>query len=68
VILWDVSTGQMVHRYTEHSTIVWQVAFSPDNQSFLSASNNMILWRNAPITLAEVRDWIEANRQFSSSR
>ncbi len=62
LILWNAVTGELVHRYTEHSTRVWQVTFSPDQKIFMSASNGIILWWADPITLSEIRMWIEANR------
>lgn len=62
LILWNVVSGEMLHRYTEHNTRVWQVAFSPDQKMFMSASNGIILWRADPITLPEIKAWINANR------
>jgi WD40 repeat protein len=60
-ILWDLTTHQIIHRYTEQSTSIWQVAFSPDQKSFLSASNGLILWRFDP-SLNEIRSWVRDNR------
>src|SRR5262249_4461892 len=38
VRLWDVSTGQEIHRLTGHASAVTGVAFSPDGQSVYSSS------------------------------
>ena len=61
-ILWDLGTQQAIHRYDAHDTVVWQVAFSPDQKAFLSAANGLILWRAEPITLDEVKTWVNGNR------
>jgi WD40 repeat protein len=61
-ILWNLATQEAVHRYDAHDTVVWQVAFSPDQKAFLSAANGLILWRADPITLDEVKTWVNSNR------
>ncbi len=46
IILWDIATGDIIHRFEEHSLTVYSVAFSPDGTQILSGSldNQLILW------------------------
>jgi WD40 repeat protein len=66
-ILWNLAIGEPIHRYDAHDTVIWQVAFSPNQKAFLSAANGLILWRADPITLAEVKMWVDANRYIPNS-
>lgn len=36
VILWDVPSGQLVHKFTGHTDWVWSVAFAPDGKELAS--------------------------------
>jgi serine/threonine protein kinase/WD40 repeat protein len=65
-ILWDIATGSVIRRYTEPQAIVWDVVFSPDQKTFLSAANSIVEWRTAPVTLAEVQSWLAANRYIAN--
>jgi WD40 repeat protein len=40
VRLWDVASGQELHRFEEHSEYLWAVALSPDGRVALSASRD----------------------------
>ncbi len=43
--LWDLETGQLLHDYGKQEGAVWGVAFSPDGDTFTSASEGMLhLW------------------------
>jgi WD40 repeat protein len=46
LILWDVTTGEIVRRFEGHTDSVLSIALSPDGQTALSASADMtlILW------------------------
>lgn len=46
IIVWDVSTGEMIHRVPHHKLFINAVAFSPDGSSVLSGANDatLILW------------------------
>lgn len=46
VRLWDLETGQVVRFLEGHTDAVWDVAFSPDGTTLLSASSDqtLILW------------------------
>jgi WD40 repeat protein len=61
-ILWNAADGTIIRRYTEPQAIVWDVVFSPDQKTFISAANSIIEWRTDPVTLAEVQAWIAAKR------
>jgi WD40 repeat protein len=46
IILWDVESGEIIHKYLGHSNWLWNIAISPDEKTFVSASadSTMILW------------------------
>ncbi len=46
ILLWDVSSGQVIQRFASHSDRLTSVAFSPDGQSILTGSwdNTASLW------------------------
>jgi WD40 repeat protein/DNA-binding SARP family transcriptional activator len=51
LVLWDVETGEEIHRFEGHRFLVRSVAFSPDSRTALSSSQSMtsdegdlILW------------------------
>jgi WD40 repeat protein/DNA-binding SARP family transcriptional activator len=46
LILWDLSTGQALHRMRGHEDTLFDVAYGPDGQTALSASGDstLILW------------------------
>ncbi len=43
VILWDVASGEIIHRMEGHTDVVKAVAFSPDGQTALSSSHDSTL-------------------------
>lgn len=45
-ILWEVATGQVIHRLEGHSDWVWDAAFSPDGKTVVTASQDktLIVW------------------------
>jgi WD40 repeat protein/serine/threonine protein kinase/DNA-directed RNA polymerase subunit RPC12/RpoP len=47
--LWDIASGQEMHRFNEHTDLVTSVAFSSDGNSVLSGSydSTLILWNVA---------------------
>ena len=46
--LWDVASGQSIHKLDGHSGIVWGVTFSPDGQMLVSVSSD---------ATAKIWDW-----------
>lgn len=40
VCLWDVNTGQLVQRYTEHEKRAWSVDFSPVDPTMLASGSD----------------------------
>jgi WD40 repeat protein/serine/threonine protein kinase len=46
VIIWDVTSGAILHRLQGHTDWVWDAAFSPDGKTILSASQDktLIVW------------------------
>ena len=53
--LWDVETGQVIHTFKGHDTMVWSVAWSPDGKRIASGGlNEIIVWdvETGQLTLA----------------
>ena len=44
LILWDATTGEMLHTFDELDSGILDVAFSPDGQTILSGGGELILW------------------------
>jgi len=46
LILWDIATGQVIHRYLGHDNAVWDLDVSPDGRYLLSGSDDatLTLW------------------------
>jgi WD40 repeat protein len=46
--LWDVESATLIKTFSEHVTNTWDVMFTPDGKSAISAENDYIVyWRNA---------------------
>ena len=63
-IMWNLATGDMVRRYTEHNAATWDVAFSSDQKTmlFVGEGAGIILWTALPISLEQITQWRDANR------
>ena len=44
VVLWDVESGEEIHRLEGHTDSISAVAFSPDGLTAISAAERIILW------------------------
>lgn len=66
VVYWDLSTGEIIHRYPSRSGTVSEVALSPNNQFAMIIpylqDHTVLLWRLTPEPVADLIDWIHANR------
>lgn len=62
ILVWNLSSGEIVRRYTGHTASVRAVAFSPDGHAAISASNDktLMLWRID--SRNELVQWILAHR------
>jgi WD40 repeat protein len=64
LILWDVETGEILQRFVGHTGTIFDVAASPDGRSAISASGDgtLILWNIQNRPVADLVEWIRANR------
>jgi WD40 repeat protein len=53
VLIWDVSTGRLLHTLKGHKACVWSVAFSPDGRRLVSGSGS---WNSKELP-GEVKIW-----------
>jgi WD40 repeat protein len=46
MILWNLETGEIIRQFEGHNGLIWDVAYSPDGKTGLSASwdSSLILW------------------------
>ena len=63
-IMWDLTTGSIIRRYTEHNAAIWNAAFSADQKTMFSVGEGagIILWTALPISLEQITQWRDANR------
>jgi len=40
LLMWDVSTGRLVHRFAGHQDAVWSLTFSPDGRTLVSTARD----------------------------
>jgi WD40 repeat protein len=61
--LWDLEAGQALRDYPGHDDIATHIAFSPDGTIALTSGFDGVvrIWQ-VHRTLAELIDWVQANR------
>jgi WD40 repeat protein len=63
LMLWDLDSSQLV-RSSEGHGVIFDVTMSTDGQTvfFGSSDTTIVQWQLSNPTIAELKDWIEANR------